>query len=131
MSEPTDPIDQMVQRVGEHFVKVLTDVVANANLAVERANLLVSLSPEGRVLVEATEELRAIRRLLERWDALGMPGERPSTDDSPDPQPTEPDDPHTPPTQPAGGCLPPAVDSRPPESGNDPGETGLRGEEPK
>lgn len=90
-----------------------------------------STDPIDQAAQDMLRELRAIRSLLARWDALGMPGERPSTDDSPGSQPTEPNDPHTPPTQPAGGCLPPAVDSRPPESENDSGETGLRGEEPK
>lgn len=49
---------------------------AEANARIMRANHLASLSPEGQLMLEWLDELRAIRRVLERWDAQGVPSTR-------------------------------------------------------
>ena len=73
MSERTDPIDQAAQRVAEHAAKVLTEAVVRS--ALEAAGL-APVDSEAEVLQAVLDELRAIRRLLERWDTDGAPATR-------------------------------------------------------
>ncbi len=63
MSEPTDPIDQTERSAAERALK--------AQMAGVVRNLFGGSDAD--VLQAVLDELRAIRGLLERWDADGAP----------------------------------------------------------